>query len=106
MDESGASEGTSTSFNPMKIINRNEKAEGLESSSALTDTGIQNSLTEQNGPLTKWLTKSSSISQLKSKGISVVKKKRHNRLHGFKTHSLQKYTTVVKRIIIQWQKGG
>ena len=40
MDESGASEGTSTSFNPMKIINCNEKAEGLESSSALTDTGI------------------------------------------------------------------
>ena len=89
MDESGTSEGTSTSFNPMKIINCNEKAEGLESSSALTDTGIQNSLTEQNGPSAKWLTKSSSISQLKSKGISVVKKKRHNRLHGVKTHSLQ-----------------
>ena len=89
MDESRSSEGTSTTHNPVKIINVNEKAEGQESSSALTETRIQNSLTEQDGPSAKRLIKSSSSSQLKSKGISVVTKRRHDKLHGVNTHSLQ-----------------
>ncbi|RVW56593.1 Increased DNA methylation 1 [Vitis vinifera] len=53
---------------------------------------LKNSLIEQNVPSAKWPIKSSSISQLKSKGISAVTKKRHDGLHGVTSNSLQCWT--------------
>ncbi|KAL6341095.1 hypothetical protein AAG906_032210 [Vitis piasezkii] len=92
MDEGGASEGTSTTCNPVKTMNVSEVALGQELSSALIDMRMQNSLIEQNVPSAKWPIKSSSISQLKSKEISAVTKKRHDGLHGVTSNSLQCWT--------------